>query len=493
MKKKVIEEGDNYEISIQGSRQMYSVTLPEMSPSGMKLLKDAKDAAIMTEIGLERLTQEQRRVRTMEVVLKLLSEKAEEMGFDLDPKNKHLFAEFITNDMIGYGILEHFLVDDQIEEVMVIGTGLPVYVFHRKYGTCETNAIFENVQEMTNILDRIAFSVGRRIDSASPLLDARLKDGSRVNATMSPPSLDGPTLTIRKFKKDPLTIVDLLRFNTLNSEVGAFLWLVVDGLGVKPGNILIAGGTGSGKTTTLNALSAFIKDQERVITIEDTAELQLPVRHIIRFESRPAGIEGRGAISMNELLKNTLRMRPDRLVLGEVRGKEARTLFVAMNTGHDGCMGTCHANSSKEVITRLTNEPMDVPKIMIPALDLIIMQNRVTHRKMGFIRRITEISEVFGLVEETVSMSRIFEYSPENDVLKSTGTPSILKQKLARHSGVSAEEINSETEKRQIVLEYLHRKNVHKIDEVRSWIEDYYLDPTGTLEKIEENYLVEER
>lgn len=485
MNEKVLEERGNYRISIEGSIQKYYVVLPDMSTRGMMLLTDVKDAAIKSEADLERLPQEQVKAYTMSIILGLLNEKAAEMGFNLDPENERLFAEFITNDMIGYGILEYFLTDDDIEEIMVIGTDLPVYVVHRKYGMCETNVVFGKSQEITKIVERIASSINRRIDAMNPLLDARLKDGSRVNATLSPPSLDGPTVTIRKFRKDPLTIVDLIRFNTLSSKIGAFLWLVVDGLGVKPGNVLVAGGTGSGKTTTLNAISIFIKEQERVITLEDTAELQLPVKHVVRFESRTASAEGSGAISLAELMKNTLRMRPDRLVLGEVRGREARTLFVAMNTGHDGCMSTCHANSSEEVIIRLTNEPMNVPKIMVPALDIIIMQNRVTHKKMGSIRRITEISEVSGYGEGDVFVNNIFEYSPGDDLLESTGKPSIFMQKLSKYSGAPIEEINAEIEKRGTVLEYLYKENIHEIDEVHHWIEDYYLNSDDTLEKIE--------
>jgi flagellar protein FlaI len=490
MERRVIEEGDGYEIWVEGPRWVYSVRLPKITPKGMKLLNEVKEAAITRpEINTESLTREQRKMQVTEVILRLLKEKETETGIYLDSKYKALFAELITNDMIGYGMLEPLLGDDEIEEIMVIGPDQPVYIFHRKYGMCETNVVFENPLEITHIIDRIASSVGRRVDMTSPLLDARLRDGSRVNATLSPPGLDGPTLTIRKFKKDPLTIVDLMRSNTLNPEVGAFLWLMVDGLGAKPGNLLIAGGTGSGKTTTLNALAIFVRERERLITIEDTAELQLPVRHVVRYEARPPSVEGRGELSMDALLKNTLRMRPDRIIVGEVRGPEAMTMFTAMNTGHDGSMGTLHANSSREVITRLTNEPMKVPIIMIPALDLIIMQHRSTHKELGPVRRIMEISEVSGVREDQVAMNKIYEYDPKADMLQPTGVPSVKVMELADHTGISMEEINTETERRRIVLEYLLKKDIHKIGQVRSWVEDYYLDPETTLKRIEEGLL----
>jgi flagellar protein FlaI len=487
MKEGTVEEGAGYRITVQGSRWIYFVRLPDITPGQMKLLKDVKEAALKEGVMPPGdLTQDQRKIGALEVALDLLEEKEKEVGLTLEPDIRQLFAELVANDMVGYGMLEPLLEDDDIEEIMVIGPARPVYIFHRRHGMCETNIVFENSLEIGRIIERIAASIGRRVDLDTPLLDARLKDGSRVNATLVPPGLDGPTLTIRKFKKDPMTLVDLLGLNTLNPEVGAFLWLVANGLGIRPGNILIAGGTGSGKTTTLNALAVFISERERVITIEDTAELQLPIRHWVRFEARPPGVEGRGEITMDTLLKNTLRMRPDRIIVGEVRGEEARTMFTAMNTGHDGSMGTLHANTSREVITRLTNEPMKVPPIMIPALDLIIMQNRATHPKLGPVRRITEVAEISGMREEKVAMNKLFEYDPAEDALKGTGTPSVLKQELARHAGVEVGEINREVERRRIVLEYLLQAEIRGVEEVRTWVEDYYLDPDQTLKRIEE-------
>jgi flagellar protein FlaI len=466
-----------------GSRYFYRIELPTLTPKEMKFLKKVKDAAIKeAKVDLRGLTKEQMKQRMLFAVLEIMDRLKGDLELSAEKREK--LAELIVNDMVGYGLLEPLLEDDEIEEIMVIGPKRPVYVFHRKYGMLETNVVFQDPREIVNIIQRIASSVGRRIDASSPLLDARLPDGSRVNATLSPPALDGPTVTIRKFKKDPLTIVDLMRFNTLSSEVAAFLWLMVDGFGIWPKNILIAGGTGSGKTTTLNALAIFIRERERVITIEDTAELQLPIKHLVRFEVRPPSIEGKGEIDMNTLLKNTLRMRPDRIIIGEVRGEEAKTLFTAMNTGHSGTLATLHANSARECITRLTNEPMNVPLIMIPALDLIVMQARFTHEK-GSIRRVTEVTEVDGLREGTIALSKLYEYDPASDSLASTGTPSELKQELAKQVGISVDEVNRELERRKLVLDYLLKNNVREIYEVRRWVESYYSQPETTLKKIE--------
>jgi flagellar protein FlaI len=467
-----------------GNRYFYRIEFPTLTPKEMKFLRRVKDAAIKeAKVDLRGLTKEQMKQRMLFAVLEIMDRLKGDL--ELSPEKRQKFAELIVNDMVGYGLLEPLLEDDEIEEIMVIGPKRPVYVFHRKYGMLETNVVFQDPKEIVNIIQRIASSVGRRIDAASPLLDARLPDGSRVNATLSPPALDGPTVTIRKFKKDPLTIVDLLKFNTLNSEVAAFLWLMVDGLGVWPKNILVAGGTGSGKTTTLNALAIFIRERERVITIEDTAELQLPIKHLVRFEVRPPSIEGKGEIDMDTLLKNTLRMRPDRIIIGEVRGGEARTLFTAMNTGHNGTLATLHANSARECITRLTNEPMNVPMIMIPALDLIVMQARYTQENKGSIRRVTEVTEVDGISEGTVALSKLYEYDPITDALRSTGTPSTLKQELAKQVGISVEEVNEELERRKLVLDYLLENNIREIYDVRRWVESYYNNPETTLKKIE--------
>lgn len=248
------------------------------------------------------------------------------------------YAQAVVTEMVGYGLIDSLIKDDKLEEIMVIGPNVPVYVFHRKYDMMMSNVEFTNDGEIQDLVNRIAREVGRRVDISAPLLDARLPDGSRVNATIPPASVSGSTLTIRKFRADPYSIVDLVKYKTLSVEAAAFLWVCVDGLQTQPANILISGGTSSGKTTLLNVLCSFIPANERVISIEDTSELNLPLRHWIRLEGRPPGLEGKGEITLDILTKNSLRMRPDRIIVGEVRHDEAFSLFTAMNTGHDGCL-----------------------------------------------------------------------------------------------------------------------------------------------------------
>ncbi|WP_394356108.1 CpaF family protein [Thermococcus stetteri] len=461
---------------------IYELRFPKLSKEEEQLFRRIKDRAI-TEIQLDPTAipnPEERRKFFIMAVKKMLKEEAPHYS----EGRIEVLAEMIVQQMVGYGKLDSLVRDDNLEEIMVIGTNRPVYVWHRRFNMCKTNIVFDNEKEILNIIERIAREVGRRIDQQSPLLDARLPDGSRVNATIPPISLDGPTITIRKFKKDPLTIIDLIKYGTMSSEVAAFLWLLVDGLGVKPANILVSGGTGSGKTTTLNSIAMFIPPSERVISIEDTAELQLPVEHWVRLETRPPNLEGKGEVTMDDLVRNTLRMRPDRIIVGEVRGPEARTMFTAMNTGHDGCMGTLHANSARETIVRLESPPMNVPRIMIPALDIILIQVRFHSRKKGTLRRVTEVAEVSGLEGESIQLNTLYKYDPAKDELVSTGVPSRTINILAQHTGMSVKEIMLEIEKRRIILEWMVEKGIRGIDKVGYYIRQFYIDEEWLLNKI---------
>ncbi len=392
-------------------------------------------------------------------------------------------ATQISQVMLGYGKLDPMIKDDDLEEIMVIGTGSKVFVYHRKIGMMVTNVVFESDDDIRAIIDVIARQVNRRIDQQTPILDARLKDGSRVNATLPPVSADGPTLTIRKFRKDPLTVVDLINFKTMSSHLAGFLWLCTDGMGVKPCNAIIAGGTGSGKTTTLNTIAAFVPPRERIITIEDTLELQLPHSHVLRMETRPPNIEGKGELTMDTLVKNSLRQRPDRVIVGEVRGSEAITLFTALNTGHSG-MGTLHSNTARETITRLINSPMSVPNIMIPALDFIIMQNRMYRAEGGSLRRVTEVAEVVGMEEGNVQLNRVFEWNNVTDKVEYVGIASQTLREMAEMRGVSITEIEEEIEKRRLVLEYLADNNIRSIEEVGRCVNSYYKDPDEMMDRI---------
>ncbi|WP_010647759.1 CpaF family protein [Oceanobacillus massiliensis] len=317
--------------------------------------------------------------------------------------------EEIKNDLTGYGPINPLLLDENVTEVMVNG---PKQVYAERNGKLGLTKIqFRDDEHVMAVLEKIVAPLGRRIDESSPMVDARLMDGSRVNAIIPPLALNGPTITIRKFSKDPFTIHDLIRFGTLTEEMADFIKASVEA----KLNIFVSGGTGSGKTTTLNVLSSFISNQDRIVTIEDAAELQLGQDHVVSLETRPPNIEGKGAISIRDLVRNSLRMRPDRIVIGEVRGGEALDMLQAMNTGHDGSLATGHSNSPRDMVARLETmvlmAGMELPVKAIReqiagALDLIIQQSRL---KDGT-RRITNITEVQGLEGDIIVLQDIFTF-----------------------------------------------------------------------------------
>jgi pilus assembly protein CpaF len=318
----------------------------------------------------------------------------------------------LINEIIGLGPIEPLLSDPEVDEVMVNG---PNHIFAERKGKLElTPYRFRDNAHVLQVLDRIVAPLGRRVDEKSPMVDARLRDGSRVNAIIPPLSLAGPTITIRKFARDPFTMTDLINFGSLTREAAQFLQACVEGRL----NILISGGTGSGKTTTLNVLSSFIPSNERIVTIEDAAELQLRQEHVVRLETRPPNIEGAGEITIRDLVKNSLRMRPDRIVVGECRGGEALDMLQAMNTGHDGSLTTGHSNAPRDMVKRLETMVLmsgfDLPVRAIReqismAIHVIVHQDRMRDGA----RRITHITELTGMEGDVVTMQDLFKFEQE--------------------------------------------------------------------------------
>jgi pilus assembly protein CpaF len=339
----------------------------------------------------------------------LFGKIADEEGLALTRAERVRMLEQITDEILGLGPMEPLLRDETITEVMVNG---PQQVYIERDGRLElTNVTFQNDEHVMKVIQRIIAPIGRRVDESSPMVDARLADGSRVNAIIPPLSLVGPVITIRKFSATPFTVDDLVRFGTATPEMFEFL----DACVRARLNIFVSGGTGSGKTTMLNILSSFIPDDERIVTIEDAAELQLRQEHVVTLEARPANIEGKGAIPIRELVRNALRMRPDRIVVGECRSAEALDMLQAMNTGHDGSMSTGHANTPRDMLSRLETmvlmAGMDLPLRAIreqisSAVDLIVHQNRL---KDGT-RKITNITEVQGMEGDVIVMQDVFVF-----------------------------------------------------------------------------------
>ncbi len=454
------------------SNYYYEVPAPRYVGEERALIYALIDIAsnVITVDPREAVTREKIDKTYKEKVLQII-EQTPELKVPINARE--FYADIVLKEMFGFGLIDLLVKDDNLEDIMIVGPEHPVYVFHRKYDMMKTNIVFYSDADIRRLIDRIARNIGRRIDTQVPLLDARLPDGTRVNATLPPASIDGSTLTMRKFRKDPYTVIDLIEYNTINVETAAFLWMASDGMGAKPANILIAGGTGSGKTTTLNMLCSFVPTTERVLTIEDTAELNLPLNHWIRFETRPPGIEGTGEITMDMLVKNSLRMRPDRIIVGEIRGEEGFTLFTAMNTGHDGSFGTVHSNSARETITRLVSPPINVPEVMITALNFILVQHRIHDRRKGVIRRITEIAEVAPLGQGKSELEIIYQWDAAKDVLEATGVPPAYLQTLASYTGLSRNTINEELEERKHILTGLKEKGKRSSKEVCDVTQSY--------------------
>lgn len=324
-------------------------------------------------------------------------------------EKKRLFDQIVA-EILGYGPIEQFLVSEDVGEIMVNG---PTHIFVEQGGKLarRTDINFEDNDHVLRIIDRIVAPLGRRIDESSPMVDARLPDGSRVNAVIPPIALNGPTLTIRVFSKKPITMDNLIEWGTVTPEAAEFLKAIVQA----KSNVVVAGGTGSGKTTLLNILSGFIPEGERIITIENAAELQLHQEHVITLESRPPNVEGRGEISIGDLVINSLRMRPDRIVVGECRGGESLDMLQAMNTGHEGSMTTAHANTPRDTLSRLETmclmAGMDLPVRAIreqvsSAVDFIVQQSRLRDGS----RKIISISEIQGMEGDVITLSEIFRF-----------------------------------------------------------------------------------
>ena len=354
-------------------------------------------------------------------IISISGEALDEMGVVLNKEERSTLNQDLYDEVTGLGPLEPLLKDDTVNDILVNG---PQQVFVERDGKLMlTDTTFKDERHLLRIIDKIVSAVGRRVDESNPYVDARLADGSRFNAMVPPIAVDGSLVSIRKFKKEKLSIDDLVNFGAFTEEMAAYLQAAV----ATRLNVIVSGGTGSGKTTTLNALSSFIDDAERILTIEDTAELQLQQTHVGRMESRPPNVEGKGAVSQRDCLRNALRMRPDRIIVGETRGEEVIDMLQAMNTGHDGSMTTIHANSARDGVSRLENMiamagiemPIKATRSQISsAVNLIVQASRLQDGS----RRMVSITEVTGMEGEVISMQEVFRYqrvglTPDNKII----------------------------------------------------------------------------
>lgn len=415
------------------------MTLPTNSGNNAQEIQRLKNqllAIISRELEIKAPPYQERR----QFITGILNQAFNSLKSPIPQAVKEQTSRDILDDFLGYGPLQSLLDDDNISEVMV--NGCKNIFIEREGKIIKTNIQFPDDAAVIRIIEKIILPLGRRIDPSSPMVDARLPDGSRVNAIIPPVAIDGPTITIRKFQKDKLSVQQLVDFGSLTTNMAELIRACV----ISKLNILISGGTGSGKTTLLNVLSSFIPSEERIVTIEDAAELRLQQEHVVRLETKPPNIDGLEAVTIRELVRNSLRMRPDRIIVGEVRGGEALDMLQAMNTGHDGSLTTLHSNAPRDAISRLETMSlmagMDLPLKVIreqiaSAIDLIIQQTRL---KDGT-RKVTQVTEVAGMEGDIVVMTDIFKFeqtgvSPTGQVLgelKPTGIRPLFTPRLEQY------------------------------------------------------------
>jgi flagellar protein FlaI len=409
--------------------------------------------------------------------------KKEKIDIDHDESFEKVLY-YVSRDFIGFGRLEPLLRDQTIEDISCDGVSIPIYIWHRKYESIPTNLIFRNEEELNDIITKIAQRSGRHISIANPILDASLPDGSRVQLTYGKEITQrGSTFTIRKFRADPLTITDLLQFNTLNTDMAAYLWYLIE----NRHSALIAGGIASGKTTLLNTLSMFIRPGLKIVTIEDTAELNIPHENVISSIARSGlGIEEegrkRGSVTLFDLLKASLRQRPDFIIVGEIRGQEAYFLFQAMATGHLG-MATMHGDSVSSVIHRLESKPMNIPRTMLTSLDTVCVQRKVRYGGVH-IRRSIDIQEMVGMdaVTNELLTNKVYTWNAKDDSFDYLGR-SVKLEQIAEHSGMTLDDLWHEIDKRKVVLGYMLKKGIRFYQDVASTIRGFYNNPDRMYRK----------
>ena len=460
-----------------GGNITYSVREPVLTEKDVSDLQRLK--AILNQVLQLKPTDLLSKQAAGQYLVKKCNEVFNNYNFDIDPETKSKLLYYVVRDNLGFGKIDAFMHDPLIEDISCDGVNVPMFIWHRKFESIPTNVRFETAAELDTYALRLAYLCGSHVSIAQPLLDASLPDGSRINLTYgSEVTRRGSTFTIRKFKLDPFTVTDLVSFKSLSAEMAAFFWYAVE----NRVSILVAGGIAAGKTTLLNCLSMFIKPDLKVVSIEDTPELNLPHENWIPATTRSHfGLSTENAdVSLFDLLKASLRQRPDYIIVGEIRGTEAYTLFQAVSTGHLG-MSTVHAESVESTVYRLESAPMNIPRTLIAGIDIILIQKRVEIQGKPT-RKTIATAEIVGLDPRSgeILTNEVYRYNASTDIFDYTGRSYIL-EKIAEKTGISSEQASEEIQRRAKVIEWMVKKNMRNYKEVSNIIRGYLQNPQPIL------------
>ncbi len=463
---------------------IYYIRMPVIESATRTILENLKrEIVARTKVEITEITDPRKKIEAKKKFRKEAEKILEQRIPHVTPEQKKILVGYLVQEMLGLGVLEVFLNDPNLEEITVNCADEPIWVYHSKYGWLKTPIYMKDDREIRHYASQIARECGRQITTLTPLLDAVLYTGDRANATLYPISTKGSTITIRKFARNPWTVTHFLERNTLDKEVASFLWLCMQ----YEVSMLIAGGTASGKTSLMNVIACFIPPNQRVITIEETRELQLPKwLQWVPLLARPPNPEGEGEVSMLDLMVNSLRMRPDRVLVGEIRRKEeAEVLFEAMHTGH-AAYATFHAERAKQVLRRLSNPPISIPDIMLESLHLIVIMYR--QRKLG-IRRVLEICEVLPKRgrETKVELNTLYMWDAKHDEVIGVNRRVRLKEDIELHTGLTEREVDEDLREKQKVLDYLLSHQIKSVDAVGKVICEYYRDKEYVLDVVKKN------
>jgi len=463
--------------------KIYKLDRPEISGGTGAFVENLRSQAVRSvRLSRDEFTDSDELEKVKMKFKEAVKKQLDVMIPSADEKAREILVGNLIHQMVGLGDIEILLKDPNLEELVINSADEPTWVYHKEFGWLKSNITFEDEEEIYNYSSEIARRVGKNITSLDPLLDAHLPTGDRTNATLSPISTHGNTITIRKFARDPWTITDFIKNGTISKEVAAFLWLCMQ----YELSMIVSGGTGSGKTSLLNVLMPFLPPNQRIISIEDTREVQLPdFLHWVPMTTREANPEGEGEISMLDLLVNSLRMRPDRILVGEVRKKrQAEILFEAMHTGHS-VYSTLHADTAEQTVQRLLNPPINVAEQMVQSVDVNVVMFR--DRRRNF-RRVLQVAEVAksgykrGSQDTGLGANVIYGWNAEEDEIQKERESDNILEKLKLHTGMSREEIYDNIDDKQEVLQWMIDRDVTDVEEVGMIIADYYTDPDKVID-----------